>query len=475
MEERRWTPEAEDKEKRARKIAVTIILIVGGLFLVLFLIAGVIISTIWKTVMGQESESGQPPVLQEMTDVVEEMLEESTSNMDNYLKKRLGTATDTEAMVKNLGTGYDFAEAVTRNSTVCVVKKDGLWGMVSVTGEVLVPLKFERCSYIDNTGWVEFETEGCYYVYDEQGKLHRLYEDKLAFRMRSEDMHLYRTARVYMSGMEITTTIPEILEEDYYGVEYYSRKTFEQLYRVVGSYEEAGIFTLPDETGRAVAIQSDGIRNTMYYITENGCERREIPLSAEVSNRQFYYPEDYTWTDCMLSNGWIKVRVKDTLPDFFVDTHKEYLAFLNVDTLELVPFPAEYQGEVVLYDKGYGNAMAVRLAGGEQEKYALCKGNRKLTDEIYDWVEFSESFIIAGRDDIVDIVNGNGEVMATYHAVSGPFVNGKMLVQDGDELYFIDETLNRCGKVELEGRIDGLFSRGIIVDGLYYMLEEFLQ
>ena len=82
--------------------------------------------------------------------------------------------------------------------------------------------------------------------------------------MQSEDGHLFRTAKSYMSGMEITFIIPEIKDENYYGVEYRSRATGELLYRAVGGYEEAGIFTYPDETGRAIAIRGDGNTNTIY-------------------------------------------------------------------------------------------------------------------------------------------------------------------------------------------------------------------
>ena len=363
--------------------------------------------------------------------------------MDEYLQSRMETIEEIKSMVKDLGMGYDYVWPMADQSNTCFAKKDGKWGIVSVTGEVLVPFVYDRYSYMDNTGWIELEKNGEYFVFDERGKQIVQYDNKLKFRMESEEAYLYRTATAYMSGLKITTTIPEIEGDDFYGICYYSRKTGKELYSVCGGYADVGIFTFPDETGRAVAIRGDGWTNTIYYITADGCESRVMELPEGVNGRWFDFPGNYTWADISLSNGWLKVYVCDAVPGFLMDEYEYYMAFLNVDTLELIPFPKEYQDEFTIYDMGYGDAMAIRQYKEDVEyyQYAICKGSEKLTEEIYYWVEFGEKYITAGHDNGVDILNYKGEVLDTYWDVSGTFVNGKILVCNENRAFFLDENL----------------------------------
>ena len=452
--------EAEKRERKARRIAVAIISVAVCLLVAVFIVAG----DFW----GGFAEENEVELRESAVD---------TSGMDDYLARRMEKIAETERMVCNLGTGYDGAWAVADQGNSCLVKKDGKWGMVSVTGEVLVPFVYERYSFLDYTGWVELEKDGRFYVFDARGEQIKAYDDKLAFRMESEEAYLYRTASAYMSGMKLTTTIPEIEGDDFYGIRYENAKSGKELYGVTGGYEDVGIFTFPDETGRAVAIRGDGITNTIYYITEDGCESREMELPEGINGRWFDFPGDYTWADISLSNGWLKVYVCDAVPGFLIDEYEYYMAFLNVDTLELVPFPEEYQGLFTMYDMGYGDAMAIRVYNEEDEyyRYAICKGSETLTEEIYYWVEFGEKYMIAKQDEGVDILNYKGEVLDTYWDASGTFVNGKMLVCDEKGAFFLDENLETCSDYIVEGTVDGCFSRGVIINELYYILEEFAQ
>lgn len=476
-----WTPEAEKKEKRARRTALVIILVVVCMLLTMF---AVICMTLWSVFRTMENGTPLPTItvenaaVPEITAVLERgSTEREASNMDSYLAEKLAYIENRDAMVENLGTGYDAVYPILRDGMNCIAKKDGKWGIISITGEELAPFKFNRYSFLDNTGTIELEKDGEFYVYDETGKLLRKYSDKLTFRQESEEAYLYRTAKAHMSDMIITTTIPEILEDDYYGVEYFSKKTMGVVYSAVGGYDEVGLFTFPDETGRAVAIQGNGRANSIYYITGKGCESREMELPDGVNGRWFDFLGDYTWADISLSNGWLKVYVCDAVPSFLIDDYKYYNAFLNVDTLELVPFPEEYQGYFHIYNMGYGDAVALSEynEGTEYYKYAICKGSKKLTEELYYWVEFGETYITAGHDNGVDILNYDGKVLATYWDVSGSFINGKMLVADEIGAYFIDENLKLCSDYVVRGEIDGCFSRGVIIDDLYYLIEEFAQ
>lgn len=395
--------------------------------------------------------------------------------MDMYLANRLMEEKQEEKLEELLGTSYDGIWPVTSESMSCLAVKDGKWGLVSATGDVLVPLKYERFSFRDNTGWVEFEQNGYFYVYDESGKLIRLYADKTDYRMQSEDGHLFRTAKAYMSGMEITFTIPEIQGEDYYGVEYRSKETGEVLYQAVGGYQEVGLFTYPDETGRAVAIHGDGIENTIYSITAEGCESRIMELPINVKYRKFYFVGNYTWADYSLSNGWVKVFVSDSVRVLFEEMERKYFAFLNVDTMELIPFPEKYQTYFAMQNRGYADAISIRVTKEEETKnaYAVCKGNRVLTEEQYQQINFREEYILAFHEEGVDILDYNGNKMGSYLSSNGSFINGRMLVLDEEGLYFVDESFKRCSDYILpDFDVDGCFARGVIMNGKYYLLPE---
>ena len=469
----------ENSRKQEKRLLIMVLTIMAVLVVILFVAVGSLIGEYIDNSRNPQTQKGvgetvTPKLFSGWKNPLAEALTEY-ERMDYYLQNRLEDADKNESLEALLGTCYDGVWTISENSTACLVKKDGKWGMISETGEVLVPLKYTRFSCIDNTGWVELENNGVFYVFDDKGNTIHQYSDKTAYRMESEEAYLYRTAKAYMSGMEIKFTIPEILENDYYGVEYRNKENGRLLYRAVGGYTEAGLFTYPDETGRAVAIRCDGINNTIYYITEYGCESRIMELPEGVNARWFDFVGDYTWADISLSHGWLKVYVSDAVPGYLMDEYHNYYAFLNVDTLELVPFPDEYQTYFSMYNMGRGDAIAIleSTKGGPDDKYAVCKGSEVLTEERYYWVNFGKKYIIAARDEGVDILDYEGNIMNTYWDCNGVFINGRMLVLDGRGLYFIDENFEKCSEYLLSGwGVDSCFTYGVIKDGKYYFLPE---
>lgn len=473
------SPELEKKHKKEQRLCIAVFAVI--LILVAVLIAAVVsLISKYENKRQEMLEILKQEVLLTPTPSVEKSLEDGGrvtdyERMDYYLQERLVEADRNASLEELLGTPYDGVWTMSEDSTSCIVKKDGHWGVASVTGEVLVPVQYKRFSFLDNSGWVEFEEDGIFFVYDDKGKKIHQYSDKTEYRMESEEAYLYRTAKAYMGGMEITFTIPEILEDDYYGVEYRTIDGERLLYRAVGGYAEAGLFTYPDETGRAVAIRCDGQNNMIYYITENGCESRIMELPEGVNARWIDFVGSYTWADISLSHGWLKVYVSDAVPGFLIDEYRNYFAFLNVDTLELVPFPEEYQTYFTMYNMGRSDAMAIlrTTEGGPDDKYAICKGDKVLTEEIYYWVEFEETYIVASREEGIDILDYSGNVLGTYWDCSGNFINGRMLVLDGHGLYFIDENFEKCSEYMLSGwGVDGCFAYGVTKDGKYYFLPE---
>lgn len=462
------------RNNREKKWIIIVLAIMFALVALLVVMAGRLISRHtgeWKVSFGKSRR--EESVTE--TPVVTQTAKEKYPGIEWYLEERMETVKHKKALEEVLGTAYDGIWTVTEDSMSCIAEKNGKWGMVSVTGEVLVPIRFDRFSFMDNTGWVEFEKDGLFCVYDGNGTLIREYLNKTEFRMESEEAYLYRTTKAYMSGMEITVIVPENSRNDYYGVEYRNKETGELLYRAVGGYEEVGVFSYPDNTGRAVAIRKTEDVNMIYYITKDGCESRVMELPEGVNGRWFAFMGDYSWADYALSGGWVKVFVSDAVPDFLIDRYEEYYAFLNVDSMELLPFPEKYQEYFSLYSSGRGNAAAFCTTGGEDtRKYAVCTGSKVLTEELYYWVEFEENYILGGSDNGVDILDYSGNKLQNYPQVSGEFVNGRMLVRDENGIYFIDEKLEKCSEYLLEDQeIDRLFSRGVVYQEQYYFLKEF--
>jgi len=454
-----------NREKKWIIIVLSIMLV-----LVVFLVAmlGKLITRHAGEVQRQEKLTTKMPM-------VARTAKEKYPGIDGYLEARLEKAEQKKTLEAMLGTAYDGIWTLEDDSMSCIVEKNGKWGMVSVIGEVLVPIQFERFSFMDNTGWVEFENEGQFFVYDGQGTLICEYQNKTEFRLESEEAYLYRTTKAYMSGMEITVIVPEISGDNYYGVEYRNKSTGELLYSAVGGYEEVGVFSYPDTTGRAVAIRKTEDVNRIYYITKDGCESRVLELPEGVNARWFDFIGNYTWADYTLSEGWAKVFVTDAVPDFLLDRYDKYYAFLNIDTLELLPFPEKYQENFNMYNEGKGNAAAFCATAGEDiRKYAVCTGSRVLTEELYTGVEFEENYILGSGDNGVDILDYSGNRLQSYLQVSGEFVNGRMLVRDENGIYFINEKLEKCSEYMLtDVEADRLFSRGVVYQEQYYFLKEF--
>lgn len=426
----------------------------------------------WKT-----QDSGTPTQVPRRAEDNASRKTASTEAMEKQLKWRLKRVEEKKEMTKDLGTPYESVRPFSKDSTTCLAKKEGKWGIVTVTGEVLEEFSFDRCSYIDATGWAELEKDGCFFVYNETGKLHKSYEDKLEYGLESKEGYLYRSAVVYAGGMRIKTILPEEADSAYYGVQYKNAETGELLYEAVGTYRDVGLFTLPDKDGRAVAIQNHGLENVIYYITADGCTSKVIPLEEGVSYRSYDFIGGYTWAEDSFYDGWLRLAVYDSVPGFLMDKQVSYTAHLNVDTFEMIRFPEQYQRAFRMQDGGYATAMAMTAYREDMTncRYAVCYKDRVLTEEKYYWVEFDEGYIIGYADNGAEILDLEGNVLAQYTDVSGSFANGKMLVYDGTGAFFINKDLQKCSDYIVLGKIDQCFLRGVVIDGERYLLKEFAE
>ncbi|MBO5352905.1 MAG: hypothetical protein J6A77_06365 [Lachnospiraceae bacterium] len=467
MTDNNWTPEAQKKEKKARLIAIAVILSVVQLILF------VLVRVIWGIALNPDGIWTKGETVAEESQVMPETenMEEANTEQPEGKNDRREQVKTIQQMTEHLGERYEWVTGLKGEPMVCIAKKDGKFGMVALDGSVLVPFAYDRLSFMDQTGWVELQKEDRYDVFDSTGTMLYSYKNKKESGLVTETGIRYRTTVAYMSGMKIKTFNPEDSSVDFYGVEYYSLETGELLYRAVGDSAEAGVFTFPDETGRAVAIQGDWETSTdIYYITKDGCTRQALEPPEELVGRLFYFPGDYTWADIALSHGWLKVLVYDNMAGKLMNNYESYLAFLNVDTMEVVRFPEQYQGYFWIYDEGYGDWMAIQAGKKEDEFYAVCRGEEKLSGEKYVWVEFNEEYVVAGTEDEVEVLDEDGVSVARFPDAGGRFLNGKMLVYDGSGVYFVNEELEQCSDYIIEGRIDGCFPQGIVVDGWYYLV-----
>ena len=117
----------------------------------------------------------------------------------------------------------------------------------------------------------------------------------------------------------------------------------------------------------------------------------------------------------------------------------------------------EWRGEFYQHSAGvyYGisGESSYDKAMGETEYlyYAICRGNEVLTPELYQWIRFDETYIIAGNNSFSHVLDYDGNVLAEYKDVAYPFVDGKTLVCDDTGVFYIDETLSRCSDYLMTG------------------------
>lgn len=472
MEEYRRQEENEQESEQEKKEVRRGIRI---MCLVFAIVAFLLIDCVFFVVLlGRGMKEGKFPKIQAVFQHWYEVMEAGESEKketEDYFNQ----IAEKEKLTARLGTAYEGLWRLWEDDTRYLAKKNGMWGMVDIYGTEIVPFVYENYSGSDAAGWVEFAKQTGYSVFDRNGNMVQGYpHEKKKSSGVTENEVAYQLVMSYMGGMQMKTYLPEDADEDFYGISYKNRNTLNIVYEAVGNYYDAGIFSFPDKEGRAAAIRGDGTKNTLYLITEDGCVSRELELPEGVYFRYFDFPGDYRWADMNFSNGWLRVYVYDKIAESLLYKDDIYMASLNVETLELVRFPEEYQKFYLMYDEGYGELMALAnyQENAETYKYAICKGDRVLTEEKYERILWHEKYIIGETESQTEILNHEGEVLATYPVTGGDFVNGKMIVYDGTGVYYINEELEKCSSYVLMGKIDDCFSAGVIIDGEWYLMDD---
>ncbi|MBP3610909.1 MAG: hypothetical protein J6J42_11310 [Lachnospiraceae bacterium] len=436
----------EKKQERAPLFVAGVLAL--ALVICLVLLAGSLLKRGWEHAEDNEelqvsSMAGYEMEKEQTSEEVPEETQKPGGNTPGVLED------DTDCVITEME-----AEVFRYLGEVYVARKNGYYGLTDLEGNWLTEPEFDKFVYYDQD-WVSFEdATGITHVFDRSGK--QLYEYACeGGLMTTENGRQFYRQVFYRQGMRIELDYNKA--ENYYGVHYYNAETrkliFELTKDMAGAKEmELYITSLPDASGTAVVIAGDGCINIRYLVTKEGYTEEEY-VEAYVERRYFDFSNHAVWNRTNLINGWLVAEIME-LRGELLDYSEEYTEVVyNIHTKEQVPLPEEYQhcyGMLYQYSEGlyYGisgeSYQDYKNGLTEQIYYAVCHGSKKLTEEIYLWINFGENYIIAGNHSFSHILDYEGNILAEYQDISFPFVDGKTLVCDEKGAFFIDETLQPC-------------------------------
>ena len=347
---------------------------------------------------------------------------------------------------------------------VYITRKKGLFGMSDLEGNCLVEPVYSSWVYSDRD-WISFEDEKeVTYVFDRKGNLLYEYLCNPGPMTTEGGRNFYREV-FYRQGMKIEFDYSD--EDYYYGIHYYNAATDELIFELTdemqelpsGGWEDFQVSSMPDETGMAIVIAGNGNENTIYRITKDGYTKENYD-EEYVERRFYFYSSHGVWNETNQVNGWMLTTILEERGEILGYSEEWYEILFNVHTKERIVLPEEYQEwSGVLYE--HSNGLYYGMSGEsaydyEEERtdnlyYAICHGSEKLTEEIYQWIDFGDTYIIAGNNSFSHILDYEGNVLAEYYDIAFPFVDGRTLVCDGIGAFFIDETLEKCSGYVMKG------------------------
>lgn len=317
-----------------------------------------------------------------------------------------------------------------------LVVENDLAGVVNRQGEYVVQPRFTYMNYFDGE-WISFQDEyNMGYVYDTKGN--ELFTFNSSDSQISEDGIIYTVWTSYQKGIK-TELLTGRQPANYNGIRYYNAQTGELIFEAHNHKVALASASLPDENGMAVVVIDNGSVTTVHRITKDGYETESFP---KTDSQRFYYTGYLSHTWNLMSEGWLKCSMG-------VETPEEIL--FNVLTGETVNLPEQYQNTYALYytkSKGlyYGiSTLTEQEYYGklpETMHYAVCYGDKVLTEEIYTWITFEDNYILAGNETLSHVLDYDGTVLNEFINMSNAFVDGKLLVYSGVGVYVMDEERN---------------------------------
>ncbi len=329
-----------------------------------------------------------------------------------------------------------------------LIWNNGDYGMVNREGKYLVYSRYEYVEYYDEE-WVTFgNSNGSCAVFDTRGKLlyDYLFEQKVTLDGREYWMYT-----CYKRGMKMEFLVG-VEDDSCYGARYYNAENGTLIFEAVGTYEDIAVSSLPDETGTAVVIRCSSEKNKLYKITKDGYTE-ETREESDVGARAFYYSNYNSWIKESMSEGWLRTSVEERHAGMLAYFTEWRDILYNIHTGEIVPFPERYQNTYAdLYNLQKGLYYGISTLTEEEYYgeypdimyYAICHGSKVLSEEMYSWITFDETYILAGNELFSHIYDYQGNLLGEYKETGTAFVDGTLIVYDGNSAYLIDETLTRC-------------------------------
>ena len=363
-----------------------------------------------------------------------------SGNLGDYTQQRRGA----EQIKKVAGytlkqVPFAVYEKLGENAFLAV--EDNLAGVVNRQGEYVVQPLFTYMNYFDGE-WISFQDEyNMGYVYDLEGN--ELFTYNGSDTQMSEKGIIYTVWTSYQKGIK-TELLTGKNPADYNGIRYYNAQTGELIFEAHNHKVTLASASLPDENGMAVAVIEGENEITVYRITKDGYETEVLNYS---DSRQFCYTGYLNHTCNLMSEGWLKCGM---------ETEKKEEVLFNVMTGEVVSLPEKYQNTYAVYydyesyngSKGLYYGISTLTESEYYGKYpevmhyAICHGDKVLTEEIYTWITFDENYILAGNETLSHVLDYDGTVLNEFVNMSTAFVDEKLLVYSGIGVYVMDEERN---------------------------------
>lgn len=367
---------------------------------------------------------------------------------DKLVVQEMISVTPTEVPKDYILKEVDYEIVYKLHENAFLIWNNGDYGMVNRDGEYLVFSRYEYVEYYDEE-WVTFgNSNGSCAVFDTKGNLLADYQFEQQVTVNDTRYWLYTC---YLRGMKIEFFIG-VEDDSCYGARYYNAENGKLIFEAIGTYEDIAVNSLPDETGTAVVIRCAVGENSIYMITKDGYTEKTVSVE-DVEARDFYYSGYNNWIKESMSEGWFRTAVEERRAGM-LEFHTDWREILyNIHTDEIVPLPERYQRTYADYynmHKGqyYGiSTLTEEEYYGEYPEvmyYAICQGSKVLTEEIYSWITFDETYILAGNEQFSHIFDYEGNLLAEYEQMGTAFVDGTLIVYDGSSAYLIDETLTKC-------------------------------
>ena len=379
------------------------------------------------------------------------------------------------------------------NNCVLVAENDQdgnkLYGMVDLDGNEVIPCKYIGYLCYDKSDTITFVDQDNGYVYNKDFEIVREYErswEKPYTSPVDENGAVYEgTTSCFnereMCGMRIILYTNEYVKTDENG----NRKTVNERYvdfynsesgELIAQYQLTDYYSYifdADSEGNVCVLAENPVDRenyvapidhydkntvhnyTLYTVNKDGVQMEknlDMNFDNDYVNRRYFISAHMIW-------------------GYTIQDSQRYLTFVSRNTGEAFILPDSYRvngfNVYDFQDVDGETYCGIRLYNDELYKIVKLGDYEELSEQIYQWINFDDKYIIAGDADGAYIYEyGTMNELARYVDIGAPFNNGRTLVYDGTGVYFINDNLEQISDYILtnkDGRILGCGSNVIKV------------